>query len=129
MPLRQVVAVTMLLVALCACDKRNSSFDQECRSVQTQLSRGTEPTQSSGPKQGGDSTEASWQFNFQGDRDAAIKAFEARIPAGYKQVQRNDSELGYSRFDGSDSFYLTLKFNPATQGSTTVAVNLKSTPD
>jgi|SRR5581483_11491106 len=129
MPPRQVIAVALLLVALCSCNRRDSSFDRECRSVQTQMSAGTEPAQFSGPKQDGYSIDASMQLNFRGDRDAAMKAFEARIPAGYKQVQRTESDLSYSRFDGSDSFYLTLKFDRGTQGSTTVTVNLRSTPD
>ncbi len=129
MPCRQTIAVVMLLVAICACSKHQSSFDQECISVQTQLSAGNEPIHSDGPRRDGYSLHASWQFEFRGDRDAAMKAFETRIPAGYKPTQRTPSGLGFARSDGNDSFYLTLAFDSTAQGSTPVKVNLRSMPD
>lgn len=58
-----------------------------------------------------------------------MKTFEARIPAGYKLVRQTGTELSFARFDGHDSFYLTLSFVSAKQDSTTVVVKLKSLPD
>ncbi len=129
MPARQVIAVALLLLVICGCDKRESSFDQECRSVKGKLSAVTEPTHSDGPRRDGYSMIASWQFEFRGDRDAAMKAFETGIPAGYKPTQRTPSELGFARSDGNDRFSLTLTFESAAQDSTTVRVNLRSIPD
>ncbi len=129
MPVRQVIAVAMLLVAVCGCSKHDSSFDQECRSVRAQLSAGVEPTHSDGPRRDGYSLSASWQFEFRGNQDAALKSFASHIPAGYKPTQRTVSELGFARSDGNDSFYLTLTFDAASQDSTTVRVNLRSIPD
>ena len=129
MPVRQAIAVTMLLVAVCGCSKYDSSFDQECRSVRAQLSAGVEPTHSDGPRRDGYSLNASWQFEFRGNRDAAMRSFESRIPAAYKPMQRTASELGLVRSDGNDSFSLTLTFDSAAQDSTTVRVNLRSIPD
>ncbi len=129
MPVRQFVAITLLLVCMCGCDKRDSTFDQECRSLQTQLSAVAEATHSDGPRRDGNSLNASWQFEFRGNRDAAMKSFENRIPVGYKPTQRTPSELSFARYAGNDSFYLTLTFDSGAQDSTTVRVNLRSIPD
>lgn len=132
MPVLRFVAIVLFLVGVCGCDKRDSTFDQECRALQGQLSAVAAPTQFSGPKQDGYSVEASWQFGFQGDHDSAMKAFEARIPASYKPIRRTPSELRFARFDGNDSFYLTFTFDSTASGSTAstaVKVNLRSTPD
>lgn len=127
---RRAVAATALLVfALCACNKHASSFEQECRSVQKALSANAEATQDTRPRQNGYASEASWQYELQCQKEAAMKTFEARIPAGYKLVRQTGTELSFARFDGHDSFYLTLSFVSAKQDSTTVVVKLKSLPD
>jgi hypothetical protein len=112
-----------------ACNKAQSSFEQEYRSVQRTLSANAEATQDSRPRQNGYASEASWQYEFPGQKKAAMKTFATRIPAGYKPVRQTDSELSYARFDGHDSFYLTLSFSSAKQDSATVLVVLKSLPD
>ena len=117
-----------MLVA-CACNKAQSAFQQEYRSVQKTLSGGAEPTQASQPRQNGYALEASLQYEFQGHKEAAIKAFQARIPADYNLVRQTSSELTFARFDGHDSFYLTLSFDSSKQDSTTVLVVLRSLPD
>jgi hypothetical protein len=117
-----------MLVA-CACNKAQSSFEQEYRSVQKTLSANAEPTQVTRPRQNGYASEASWQYEFQGQKEAGMKVFQARIPAGYKAVRQTSSELTFARFDGHDSFYLTLSFDSAKQDSTTVLAVLKSLPD
>jgi hypothetical protein len=58
-----------------------------------------------------------------------MKTFDTRIPAGYKLVRQTGTELSFARFDGHDSFYLTLSFDSARQDSTTVRVILRSLPD
>ncbi len=129
MPVRHFVAITLLLVCMCGCDKRDSTFDQECRSMRTQFSAVAEATHSDGPRRDGYTLNASWQFEFRGNRDAAMKSFENRIPVGYKATQRTASELGFARSDGNDSFSLTLTFDAAARDLTTVKVNLRSIPD
>lgn len=126
---RAVTATALLVLALCACNKRDSSFEQECRSVQKALSANAETTQDTRPRQNGYAWEASWQYELQGQKEAAMKTFDARIPAGYKLMRQTATELSFARFDGHDSFYLTLSFVSAKQDSTTVLVKLKSLPD
>jgi hypothetical protein len=58
-----------------------------------------------------------------------MKTYEARIPAGYSLVRQTGSELSFARYDGHDSFYLTLTFDATEQDSTTVQVQLRSLPD
>jgi hypothetical protein len=127
---RRTVAVTALLVvALCACNKRDSSFEQECKLIEEKLSSGAESTRTKAPRQNGYGSEASWRYEFQGNRDAAMKTYEARIPAGYSPVRQTTSELDFARYDGHDSFHLTLTFDAVKQDSTTVQVQLRSLPD
>jgi hypothetical protein len=117
------------MLVFCACNRGHSSFEQEYRSVQVALSGDAEPTQASRPRQHGYASEASWQYEFQGHKEAAMKIYQARIPAGYNRVRQTSSELSLAKFDGHDSFYLTLSFESAKQDSTTVLVVLKSLPD
>lgn len=129
MPPRTLAATALLVLVLCACNKAQSSFEQEYRSVQKTLSANAEATQNSRPRQNGYTSEASWQYEFQGQKEAAVKTFNSRIPPGYKLVRQTGTELSFARFDGHDSFYLTLTFVSAKQDSTTVRVVLRSVPD
>jgi hypothetical protein len=127
---RRTVAITALLVvALGACNKRDSSFEQERKLIEEKLSSGAESTRTKVPRQNGYGSEASWRYEFQGDKDAAMKTYEARIPAGYSRVRQTASELDFARYDGHDSFHLTLTFDATKQDSTTVQVQLRSLPD
>jgi hypothetical protein len=128
-PRRAVTATALLVLALCACNKRDSSFEQERRSVQKALSANAETTQDTRPRQNGYAWEALWQYELQGQKEAAMKTFETRIPAGYKLVRQTGTELSFARYDGHDSFHLTLTFDAAKQDSTTVQVQLRSLPD
>ncbi|MGA1998471.1 MAG: hypothetical protein ABSG52_00640 [Terriglobales bacterium] len=58
-----------------------------------------------------------------------MTVFQARIPAGYNLVRQTSSELTFARFDGHDSFYLTLSFDSTKQDSTTILAVLRSLPD
>jgi hypothetical protein len=128
-PLRTLAATALLMLVVCACNKPQSAFQQEYRSVQKTLSGGAEPTRASRPRQNGYALEASLQYEFEGHKGAAMKAFQARIPAGYSLVRQTGSELSFARYDGHDSFYLTLTFDTTKQDSTTVQVQLRSLPD
>jgi hypothetical protein len=129
MPPRALAATALLMLVFCACDKGQTPFEQEYRMVQKTLSGDAEPMQATRPRQNGYASEASWQYEFQGQKEAAMKTFATRIPAGYKLERQTDSELSFARFDGHDSYYLTLSFDSAKQDSTTVLVVLKSLPD
>lgn len=127
MPQRTLATATLLVLVVCACNKAQSSFEQERKSVQKALSVG-EAVQDPRLRQNGYVSEALWQCEFQGQTGAAMKTFATRIPAGYKLVRESDSELNFARFDGHDSFYLTLSFYSAKRDSTTVMVLLRSLP-
>jgi hypothetical protein len=123
-----LATATLLMVVVCACNKAQSSFEQERRSVQLALSANSEPVQEARLRQNGYASEASWQYEIQGQKRAAMKTFATRIPAGYKLVRESDSELNFARFDGHDSFYLTISFDSTKQESK-VRVTLRSLPD
>jgi hypothetical protein len=57
-----------------------------------------------------------------------MKSFMARIPPAYKAVRQTSSELGFARFDGHDSFLLTLSFK-TERDVTTVDAGLRAFPD
>jgi hypothetical protein len=59
----------------------------------------------------------------------ARKVLRNAVSKGYELVREDDRGLSYARFDGHDSFYLTLVFQPKAKNSTSVSVVLKSMPD
>jgi hypothetical protein len=118
------------MIGLSACNRSGgSAFERECRAVQISWSGEANLIQTSNPRLAGTAMEAAWEYAFPGGKDAAIKTFQARVPAGYSAVRETSSELEFARFDGHDSFHLTVSFNSPRQDSTTVAVLLKSFPD
>jgi hypothetical protein len=127
------VSAVFLLLILCACpDERQSSFEQECKVVQKTWSGMAELVRTGQVKQNGSSMESSWDFEFAGNTETARKAFESNKPKGYGSTAQTDSELAFARFDGHDSFHLTVRFAPfdsPDKKSTTVSVVLKSFPD
>jgi hypothetical protein len=117
------------MLVFCACGKEPPSFEQEYGSVQKTLSGDAKPARTNHPRQTGYAWEVSWEYAFQGTKDAARKTFQTRIPAGYSLVRQTGSELSFARYDGHDSFYLTLSFDPGERDSTNVRVLLRSLPD
>lgn len=74
---------------------------------------------------------SSWDFEFTGNKDAAVKAFSANKPNGYNSIGQRDSEIVFTRFDGHDSFQVIATFStpdPAGRKSA-VSVVFKSYPD
>jgi hypothetical protein len=103
-------------------------FEREYASVQNTFSSAGELIRTSKPQRHGDSTEASWTYEFAGDGPAAMKSFMVRIHPAYEAVRQTSSELAFARFDGHDSFHLTLSFK-TKRDVTTVDVALRAFPD
>jgi hypothetical protein len=58
-----------------------------------------------------------------------MKSFMVRIPPAYEAVRQTSSELGFAKFDGHDSFHLTLSFKTKQRDVTTVDAALRAFPD
>lgn len=127
---RAVLAAAFLFLVLCACTKDGASmFEQERQSVQKTWAANATVSASAESRRNSNSIEASWKYAFAGSKEASLKMFGAKIPIGYSVVRQTDSEITFSRFDGHDTFYLTLSFTPAKQDATEVSVLLRSVPD
>lgn len=129
MYLRFTTAV-FLLLALCACtEERNSTFDQERQAVEKTWSGEATLSRNAEVRRESSAIEASWDYEFAGNKEAAARSFAAKAPTGYKLVRQNDSEVGLAKFDGHDTYYLTVSFASAEKGSTTVSILLRAVPD
>ena len=130
---RAALAAAFLLLVLCACpDERRSSFEQERQSVQKAFLSAGKLIRSGEVRQNGNVMASSWDYEFAGNKDAAIQAFGASKPDGYKSIRQGDSEIVFAKFDGHDSFQVIATFAPpdsANRGSTAVSVVLQGFPD
>ena len=130
MLIRATIAAAALVLAMFYASGRDdhSSFEREYASVQKAFTDAGELRQASKPQRRGDATESSWTYEFTGNGPAAMNSFTARIPPAYEAIRQTSSELGFARFDGHDSFHLTLNFK-TTRDATTVDVALRAFPD
>ncbi len=126
----RITTAVFLLLALCACtEEQNSTFDQERQAVQKTWSGEATLSRNAEVRRESNAIEASWDYEFAGNKEAAARMFSAKAPTGYKLIRQTDSEVALTRFDGNDSYYLTLSFAPTEQNSTTVSVLLRAVPD
>jgi hypothetical protein len=123
----------VLVMMLCGCpDRSESSFEQERQSVQKTWSATAELVRTGDVRRNNYTMEASWEYDFAGERSAAVEAFAKTKPANYELLHRTDTRLTFSRYDGHDSYQIVVTFgapDAATQKSTKVAVVLKGFPD
>jgi hypothetical protein len=132
MPRPLLLAAVFFLLMLCACpDERRSSFEQERQSVQKALSGAGELARTHEVKQNGNMIESSWDFEFAGDKVAAVKSLNASKPDGYTSIRQGDSEVVFAKFDGHDSFQVIATFSTPDPAGRMLAVSvvLKSYPD
>lgn len=131
MPIRATITAAALVLAMFFASGRDdhSSFEREHASVQNTFSSAGELIRTNKPQRHGDSTEASWTYEFAGNGPDAMKSFMARIPPAYEAVRQTSSELGFAKFDGHDSFHLTLSFKTKQRDVTTVDAALRAFPD
>ncbi len=130
MHLRSATLIVSAALLLCSCTRGNdSSFEKECALIQARAPTEASLTRDAVARHNGYSTEASWEYGFAGDDAAAAKAFRATVPPDYKFLHDGSEDLVYAKYDGHDSFYLTLVFTRSDRLSTKITVLLKSVPD
>ncbi len=127
---RTVPVCVFLVLSLCACSKpRPSTFESEAHWLQAVWAGDAVLKHTGTPRGNASWIEETWDYQFSGGPEAAVKLFRSHTPMGYTIVRQTDSELLLSRFDGHDSYQLTLTFEDSIGQKTTATVNLKSFPD
>lgn len=120
-------------MAFCGCSHEMSSpFHRERSRVEKTLSAVGELLKTNEIKQSGTVMECSWDYEFAGEKSAAVSAFRKSQPNGYAVTSVSDSELVFGRFDGHDTFQVSLKFarSPSTDRVVTaVSAVLRGYPD
>jgi hypothetical protein len=129
-PSQLILAVLLLAASFCSCGKaKRSTFQSEAQQLQVTWSGEAELKRSGGAQQIVNGMQETWGYQFSGGRDAGVNLFRSHTPAGYALVHQTDSELSFARWDGHDSYQLTLTFENSTNQTTTISVILKSFPD
>lgn len=129
-PARTLLAALLLALSFCSCSGGgHSSFPREAQWLQANWSGDAELIRTDAPRKDANAVQEIWAYQFAGGRDAAMKFFRNHIPAGYTLVRQADSDLSLAKFDGHDSYQLTLTFEASTRETTTVLIVLKSFPD
>jgi hypothetical protein len=130
LPAKAFGVAVLLAISFSACSRSGlSPFQRESQWLQAIWSSDAELTHSDVPQQSASEMQERWGYQFSGRREAAVKLLRSHTPAGYTLVRESDSELSFARWDGHDSYQLTLTFEDSTNQTTMVSVILKSFPD
>lgn len=125
--MRLVFVIAILTLSLASCG--GNSFDRESASIQRVMSGEAHLVSRADPKRNGYTTEASWQYEISMGAKDAKEAFRGQVAKEYELVRDDELGLSYAKFDGHDSFHLTLAFQSREENSTAAGVVLTSTSD
>ncbi len=130
MPSRATALIVLAVLLIGSCSRgRSSPFEKERARLQSRVPPQASRTKESALRRDGFHTEAFWEYDFAGHRAAAIQAFRASVPPDYQLLRGGETDLVYWKYDGHDSYFLTLTFARTDPPSTKVTVFLESLPD